>query len=1063
MTEFVFGRDAEKKNGYIIEKMKKALQENKKIILITPEQQALFWDGVCARELPKNKLFSVDTLSFTRLADNIFRTYGGAAKNYISEAGKTLIMWSALVSVNDKLKAFRARDREDRYAPLFLRAVNEMKMYSLTPSDLLLAEKKLSGKTLKDKLSDLATVYSAYEAILQNCYDDPSETLDEVAKILDKNNYFEGYSVFIDSFFTLTPKQMKIASYILRGADDVTVTFATRAKKGEDDSREFVWSFVSEMEKAAARAGIKPTHTELFGEGKEEFSYLFDNLWDYTKEAFPRTTDRIELIKCNDRYDEASLASAKIKKLIKDGAAFSDIAVCAADFDALSGITDTELLREGIPVYVSGRTPVTSQAALRLILCATATVAGGFKRDDIISLIKTRLTDSLPDECDAFEKYTETWNLRGKRAYTPDEWGMNPAGYTDKWSDWGHETLRLANKVKNEIIPPIEAFSEAFPGKVYDVCRAAYKLLSDFGVYKKLKDETEKLSLKGDYSAAQEKSQVFSAVTEVLETLADTVPDTVVDAGTFSSLLRRCADNCSIGTIPDGLDRVSLGSVSSMRLDGFRHIIVLGARQGEFPALPKDDSFFTENDREVLEKEGIVLSPGREMQISEGLFRFAYTVSAPSESLTLMIPTEGGASAPSVGAEAVCRLFPSARLYDFCTPEAEGLCDGDGEDTFGSISADADAIERETAENLFGKKINMTQSRIETFNGCAFKFYCNYILKLDEGKKAELDNANVGTLVHYVAENFLREAKDEEFPIPEDVLISRAERLINEFRAKNSLEKTSAASKWTLDRLGGNIRIFLESLNREFAQSEFRPYGFELAVGYGDELPTIPLKLSNGADLRLSGIVDRLDVMKKSGEVYLRVADYKTGNHKIDLRKIREGKEVQLMLYLFSLCATPEGCEFRREIAPGGEKLLPAGAIYVNVVPDSARADSYPKDADFSDIAIESVSREGVVLHDESIVTAMDKEGRGLYAPAKLKADGTFSKTGSKTASFEDFESIKDDMISSLIDIGNSIVSGEAGAQPDKDIDPCNYCNMRPLCRHTGTCVDDFGEEGDNE
>ena len=145
MAEFVFGSHAAKKTQYVLRRVEDALKDGKKVIIIVPEQQALAWDTLTAERLSPTDAFNVETVSFTRLADNVFRRFGGTAKKYITDSEKTLLMWNAVAACADRMEAFRALDREDRYAQMFLKTVNELKMYSVSPRDLVEAAEKISG------------------------------------------------------------------------------------------------------------------------------------------------------------------------------------------------------------------------------------------------------------------------------------------------------------------------------------------------------------------------------------------------------------------------------------------------------------------------------------------------------------------------------------------------------------------------------------------------------------------------------------------------------------------------------------------------------------------------------------------------------------------------------------------------------------------------------------------------------------------------------------------------------------------------------------------------------
>lgn len=1053
MIEFVFGRQPSQKTEYVVKKMKESLEKGKKIILIIPEQQALFWDTLCASRFSPESAFSIETVSFSRLCNSVFRRFGGIAKNYADNAHKTLFMWNAINSVRPFLTAFKSPEREDRYVSLIKNARNELLLYGITPEDIIKAADSMDegAGSLPDRLRDLALISSAYDTLLKKEFFDPEEMLDALDKTLSEHDFFSGTSVFIDSFYTLTPKEKKIVRHIFKTADDTLITFGIADEDRKKPCAGFVADYMKDLARIANGLGLDVKKTSVDESRRAEFSYLAKNLWDFSASPYTEETDAVTVIKCCDRYDEAALAGKRIKQLVAEGAAFGDIACVSADFESLRGIFDIELERQGIPVYVSGKTPVTAQPAFRLLLYVCRTIAGGWKREDIVSVARTGLCDLTPDEADAIEMYTDKWRIRGKKGFCPDGgWSMNADGYSESESPWAKELLTLANSARDKLIPPIEAFSESFPGTVRDICTAAYKLLCDFSVYGKLREQVSTLEKKGHLADAQKKSQVFDAVCRVLDILVSTIPDEKVEPRLFSSLLTKVADTCLIGTIPDGIDRVNVGSVGSVRTDGISHLIVLGAKSGEFPRVPKEQGFFSDSDKYILKKAGIEISPDTLSKQREEMFRFGETVTAPSETLTLFIPSDQGTCHPSLGAIRITSLFPKARVLDFTCPEAERIIRTEGNVLLqyekGELSADCDRVSDKALERLFDRDITLTQSRIECYNSCPFQYFCKYVLKLDESEAAQLQYGEVGTFVHSVLENFMKEAVS--FPIPDDTVISRTERLVREYREKIVPEGQSGHIDYMFDRITKSIKLFAKSLNEEFSQSRFVPHSFELKVGFSDDLPALPTILDNGHSLTVRGIVDRMDVLKEDGKIYIRVVDYKTGSKKFSLTDVRKGHNIQLLLYLFALCNMPKDCTFARDLAPNGEEILPAGAVYFSAKPGDIASRELIDKEDARDHALSEISRTGLVVGGSEIVEAMDCEMAGKYAPAYLDKKGNLK--GSFMEDGKELRALQNTINDFISETGNRLTGGDAASTPSgyKNTSACENCAMRPVCRH---------------
>ena len=1086
MTEFICGISREGRRARVLDVIRRSVDEKRKVYVISPEQQALLWDTLAAKELGASSALLVETLSFTRLADTLFRKYGGCAKNYITDDKKALLMWNAVSAVKGKLRVY-GRGREDRFVSLMLKAVSEAKLYSKTPEELMRISETLSEEGREEGLSarlyDLALIWAAYESMMRESYDDPEEIPDALCALLDGHDAFSNTTVIIDSFYTLTPKEKNILRRIFASNARVYMTFDMAADDADGVHTEHIRQYRRSAASLAMRAGREYTVFEAKDSIGGPLGYLRENLWKYTAKKYEGDTSAVSMLGCGDRYDEAAVCAARISELVRGGASYAEIAVMAADMEKLTGVLDVHLETMDIPCYLSRKTDLLCQGAMRLILSAVSVIAGGWRREDVLAVSKTGLTNLSGDECDALEKYADKWRLRGKRAFVCDGWNMNALGYTDRVTEWGSELLALANSARDKLIPPLERFAASLSGTVEDACRGAFALISEFDVYRKIKKESARLRREGRGSEAQEKEQVWNAVCELLDTMVEVSGNTPVDAPRFAGLLRRCAAGVEIGTIPDGVDRVTLASATSARLEGIKHLIILGVIEGEFPMTPTDNGFFCERDKDVLGKMGVELSPGMDMKRSEELFRFLSAVSVPEETLTFIIPSRDGSESrsPSLGAMRVCRLLeceikkdvhldyvylcqtetaaryylPSVRDTEAGAAIARLLPEEEKEASVGF-----DHIPAETAKELFGKRMVMSQSKFEKFQDCPLSYYLRYVLRLDEGEVAKVSHVDVGNFVHKILEDILSEIKAEgnEYPFDEDRIKERTGELIGKYIGAVMPEgEADGRHSYIFSRVRRSFDVYLKSLNREFSSAAFKPEAFELSVGRRDSMvPALEVPLSDGGVMAMCGVVDRVDLYRGENNVYVRVADYKTGAKTFSLDRALEGRNIQLLLYLFSICAA-ENSEFAKKVCRNGEKLIPAGAVYFSAQPGQTGSPVPVNESEAEELTINEISRTGIALGEESIIRAMDPELTGRYSPVKIKANGEIGAGGKSRAEMDD---IKDGLCDVMRRVGDKMRSGCAAAMPAQHDgkSPCTYCRMRPVCRIENT----EGEEADH-
>src|ERR1017187_9971222 len=114
-------------------------------------------------------------------------------------------------------------------------------------------------------------------------------------------------------------------------------------------------------------------------------------------------------------------------------------------------------------------------------------------------------------------------------------------------------------------------------------------------------------------------------------------------------------------------------------------------------------------------------------------------------------------------------------------------------------------------------------------------------------------------------------------------------------------------------------------------QYDFDPAAAELGFGGKDDrAPAWGIDLGSGRKLALQGRIDRVDLWRSlrtaTGEALAVVTDYKSGGKKLDALLVENGVQLQLLAYLGALRHWKNPSDFF-----GAEKIIPAGAFYVNL------------------------------------------------------------------------------------------------------------------------------------
>ena len=70
-----------------------------------------------------------------------------------------------------------------------------------------------------------------------------------------------------------------------------------------------------------------------------------------------------------------------------------------------------------------------------------------------------------------------------------------------------------------------------------------------------------------------------------------------LDIDLFAGLMETGLTELKLGLVPPALDQVLVGSMDRTRLQDIQYVFILGAVDGELPAVPQEDGVLTEQER----------------------------------------------------------------------------------------------------------------------------------------------------------------------------------------------------------------------------------------------------------------------------------------------------------------------------------------------------------------------------------------------------------------------------------------------------------------------------------
>ncbi len=1063
MVTFIIGRAGCGKTHHIIRKIKETEGEH---ILLVPEQYSHSVErlmcSLCGDEI-SNK---AEVLSFNRICDRIFAFAGGLANRTIDNGHKILLMHRALSSVKGQLKVLGNAAAKPEFLENLIEIVEEVKTCLITPETLCNSGEGL----LADKLHDIALITSAYSGEFENGTIDPTDKIKIACDRAKMSGFFKNKTVWIDGYTGFSVQEIQMLRVIFAQSESCTVSLCLNDDPEEGSGAfSMAWSTYHTLARIAGDSKMVRLENAV--------RYSCDALKLVEKEIFaPESVsynpNGVEIYSAPNAFEECKTAAAKVIELRNQGMRYRDIAVCARNWAEYDRMITSVFARFEIPIYENKKQPVLSQAPIFFVLNALKIIADNFRYDDVIAYLKTGLCGVRNKNLDRLEHYLYTWHIEGKKWTENRDFVESPSGRNVEISDSEAEELAIINRLRVRVVTPLlnlkAALRENSTG--FGFAKALFAFFKEINLARKLEARTILYKMKNNLETAEMYERLWEILISAIQGIVDTHSETRFSVSDFAKIFSLMLSQYEVGMIPTALDRVNVGDVERLGEAPVKCVILLGAIDGRLPMYSSEKGILSDSEREKIEELGITLAKNPHRRL-DNEFKIIYSaLTTASDKIILTVPKlspDGAETQSSFVVKNLKKLFPTLEektldeadtyavspCFDVAVAKAHHQWRDSARKYFSESPEYAEKIalahrnskiprgplrDKENIEAIFGRKIRLSASRTDSFNSCRYQYFLKYGLYLKPKRRASFDALEVGTFIHEVLEITLKEVKARggHKKVGLSDVFDIADAAIEDFIVKklgNFIGK-SARFKAQFMRLKANVHDILKNIHEELCNSKFEPVDFELKFSNNDgDLPALSV-CGDGYEVTLEGFVDRVDACTLDDTLYLRVVDYKTGSKNFNVNEVLNGLNMQLLLYLFTLCDLGAK-RYGKNPTPAGVLYMPArDLVYSATGGESDDEISLARDA--------KKKRSGLLLDKKELYS--DKE----FLPIKFKKDGNFDSKSS-VATSDEFAKISKRINKILKNIGEELTCGIINANPyykNASESACDFCDMRGAC-----------------
>jgi ATP-dependent helicase/nuclease subunit B len=747
---FVIGRAGSGKTTRMLEEVVRQAKENplgRPIWVIVPRQATFQMQRELAARL--GSYSRVRVVAFNELGEEVLAEVGGVPVANVTAAGRRMIIGRLLYTHHDRLGYFASSARRPGLATAIDALFDEFERAGRTPAELgdiieLLRPADAAAEprakpladaagasadpsenegsnaeevpTLSAKLADLRLLYGAYTAFLGDARFDPHRRRSEVLGRLDQSPALHGSRVYVDGFFEFAANERAMLVKLCGIAESIEVNLTA-----DPDSQVFggvaggavgdTLSPFFRTERAYVRlvaelAGMPTRIMPMRDLHRWSASALQRIEARFAEASTPKKPagkqalsggDAVLFAEAPDRRTEVQAVARRIRDLLRVGYRQRDIVVLTRSLDDYLHLIHAAFDEHGLTWFADRRRPATHHPLVRLIRSAVRIARDGWDLPQVVSLIKSGLTDLTVEEVDRLENYLREHGLAASAWLGEEEWHFAEryVATDEEFAEPDPADMAAAEAEPADVPTPLKPSREPNelrrhlldrlqPLTLKLHRRAAALPLRQFAA--ELVGAIDRLGARltlarwiGDdrpahIEASDEHQQVWAQFIQLLDEMVDVLGDETVEPGEFVEILESGLDAFDLAITPPSVDEILVGTADRTRVLFPRAVFVLGLNRGVFPAAHRDDSILSGPERRELHSRRIEVEPdSRRRQLDERfLAYFAMTRASDRLVLSRTLADESGrAYDPSEFWIAARQAVPEARVSreEPCTGE----------------------------------------------------------------------------------------------------------------------------------------------------------------------------------------------------------------------------------------------------------------------------------------------------------------------------------------------------------------------------------------------------------
>ena len=601
-------------------------------VVLVPESFTLACETEIVTRSRDKGIFDLKVFSPSSLVREVRELTGYGKKKPVSADGQNMIVSQVLHHHHDGLKYYRDSVAQPTLAQKIASQINDFTRARLSAD--FLREFHPSSRRTQAKLEDMALVWDGYTQALGDRFEDGVGQWLSAVDSIGRSGLVRNAQLLIYGFDYITHDILNLVKAVTGddGAEEVVIGLISDDVGADRDifraANDSVHSLtdyldhhgpayslqretmippidpgIAYVEKSIYATGVFPSAkiyecSQVRGMPKEVV-VIRDEPYEAQKEAkviLAKTPvpdlSHVRAYYAKNSYLECQHACQTLIEWHRDGIPWEDMAIAVCEQNTLPSLLPLTLSASGIPFNAKQDQPILMSAYAQYVLSLLRVLRLNFCQNDMLRMIKTGFTCLASAEVMDMENYVRRNGIHRSR------W-LKPFFIPEKEKEKAEAEKR--EEQRQRLVDPIVELKKQLSKKDCTGRQAAtllFQFITDAGIYERLLEQEETLAAQGDDLGIDRNRQVWTAVNELLDSVANFIGDEPLPLHDLSAMLETSMSSRMIKSLPQLSKAVMVAPPQMFFSSGVRCMIVMGLQENE---ISSGAGILSEQERSQLE------------------------------------------------------------------------------------------------------------------------------------------------------------------------------------------------------------------------------------------------------------------------------------------------------------------------------------------------------------------------------------------------------------------------------------------------------------------------------